>query len=113
MTSAAAGPVETSWLDCEAARGLHLSRTPYGLLNTQNPAIDMIRVMFSLANVLSAGVYSEDLERYASVEDWDRRTAQYRRNLSERRNLAKKKRRAKYIALVFFVAICLAVGFIV
>ena len=73
----------------------------------------MIRVMFSLANVLGAGVYSEDLERYASVEDWDQRTAEYRRNLSERRKIAKRKRRTRYIVLVLVVAISAVVGFIV
>jgi hypothetical protein len=107
------GPGGNRLARLRGGKGTHLSRTPYGLLHTQNPPIEMIRVMFSLANVLGAGVYSEDLERYASVEDWDQRTAEYRRNLSERRKIAKRKRRTRYIVLVLVVAISAVVGFIV
>jgi hypothetical protein len=83
-----------------------LSRTPYGLIQTQNPNIEMIRVMFRLASELGAAVYSDRLDRYGSVEDWEQRTAEYRRGLGERREVAEKKRRTRVwlvvLALVAF-----------
>jgi len=87
-----------------------LSRTPYGLIDAQNPSSGLVSVMFKLAQMLNAGVYSEDLERYDSVEDWDRRTAGYRYNLGLRRAIAKRRRRLSVVILVLFMLFGAVVG---
>jgi hypothetical protein len=50
----------------------------YGLGTVQNPSRAMVEAMFEVATTLGAGVYSERCKRYASPDDWERRTRKYR-----------------------------------
>jgi hypothetical protein len=70
-------------------KNAQLYLSPYGLVYAQNPSRKLIVVMFKLASILNAGVYSERLNRYNSVGDWERRTRKYRH--------AQNNHRAKYL----------------
>ena len=43
-------------------RHSRFERTPYGLIHVQAPSKEQVEVMFKLANLLDANVYSEDLD---------------------------------------------------
>jgi hypothetical protein len=47
---------------------------PEGLILAQAPSRELVLAMFELADALNAGVYGERLQRYRSIEDWERRT---------------------------------------
>lgn len=55
-----------------------LARTSFGLICARDPNRELIVAMFQLAERLNAGVYSEHMKPYASVQDWERRTREYR-----------------------------------
>jgi hypothetical protein len=99
-----------------------LSLRPYGLILAQRPDKPLVEVMFRLAELLDAGVYSltwnearDSLiahDRFASVEDWDQRTAEARLRLQQRRADFKKRRahyrkqrRIRFIQMMLFIAV--------
>ena len=91
----------------------HLALTPYGLIHAQAPTKEQIAVMFKLAGLLHAGVYSEDLERYASVDDWEQKTRNYRDARDRRRAAYKSKRRKRILLFLLFVGACALVGWLI
>lgn len=78
-------------------------RTPYGLIHVQAPSEEQIVVMFKLANLLGAGVYSEELHRYMSVEDWEERTRGYRHSRNKQMSAYRAKRRTKFVLFILFL----------
>lgn len=74
----------------DESASLHL--TPYGLVDAQDPSKELVAAMFKLASGLGADVYSERLKRYTSIEDWEKRTRDYRLKRDERRRLMKMQR---------------------
>ena len=90
----------------------YFERTPYGLIHVQAPSREQIVVMFKLANLLDAGVYSEDLERYMSVEDWEERTRGYRRDRDEKMSACRARRRTKLILFTLFLLTCVLIGYV-
>ncbi len=87
-----------------------LDRTPYGLIEAQDPSRELVEAMFKLADALNAGVYSERLKRFRSVDDWERRTRRYRRSLEERRAKYGAARRARIVLWVVYLAAAAALG---
>lgn len=78
---------------------------PDGLVYAQNPSRELIVAMFKLSKILSAGVYSERLHRYSSVEDWERR--------NERRAKVQKDRRLRIDLGILFAVLLLAIVWLV
>ena len=70
-----------------------LSLDPHGLVHTQNPSRELVVVMFELAEVLGAGVYSEKLRRYRSPQDWEERTRSHRAQQQRHRAQGLRARR--------------------
>ena len=62
-----------------------LSLSVYGLGEAHDPSRAMVEAMFEVASKLGAGVYSERCKRYASLEDWERRSRKYRQAEAARR----------------------------
>ena len=97
---------------CAAAlksdRPQRLALDPHGLIDAQDPNQELVDVMFELAGLLNAGVYSEKLKRFKSVDDWRERTNSYRvqreRQLAESRQ-HRRRRLATYLAVVASSAI--------
>ena len=68
--------------------------------------------MFKLADLLGARVYSEKSEPYESVEDWKKRTKNFRDDLASRRNKYRiewYKRKLFWLIIAIFVGILFAV----
>lgn len=75
-----------------------LSLDPHGLVHTQNPTRELVVVMFELAEVLGAGVYSEKLKRYSSPQDWEARTRSHRaQHQRHRAQLQRARRRTQLL----------------
>ena len=89
-----------------------LDRTPYGVILAQDPSKELVVAMFKIAQTLNAGVYSERLKRYNSLDDWERRTAKYRGSLSERRANFKSTRRLRLVFWIAVVAVSAALGWL-
>lgn len=71
-----ASPPEVVALAADPRQRLRLD--VYGLGTVQDPSRAMVEAMFEVATRLGAGVYSERCRRYASPDDWERRTRKYR-----------------------------------
>ncbi|MDL5031540.1 hypothetical protein QRD43_06425 [Pelomonas sp. APW6] len=95
--------VRISVAKLKSNRRQHLSLDPHGLIHAQDPTQELVEVMFELAGLLNAGVYSEKLTRFQSVDDWRDRTNSYRmqrgRQLAEARK-RRRRRMAMYIAVI-------------
>jgi len=87
----------------------NMSLNPYGLVHAQDPNIELIRLMFQIAEKLNAAVYSETLKIYESPEDWEQRTKQYRQRSDERYAKYKKQKITK-VLLFLTVAVLGALG---
>lgn len=100
--------VRISVAKLKSNRRQRLSLDPYGLIHAQDPTQELVEVMFEVAELLNAGVYSEKLKRFQSVDDWRDRTNSYRmqrgRQLAEARK-HRRRRLAIYIAIVASSAI--------
>ena len=72
-----------------------------------------LAVMFRLAQSLDAGVYSETLERYTSLEHWDQRTAEERLHRRQRRADYRRRRRLRVALAVLFIALSAVIGLLV
>lgn len=91
----------------QADKRAQLNLRSYGMVEAQDPSRDLILVMFKLATLLGAAVYSERLRKYRSIEDWERRTKNYRQTRDERR--AKAKRGFRFIMASWVAALAFAV----
>jgi hypothetical protein len=89
-----------------------LHHTPYGLVDAQDPSKALVATMFNLAGRLGADVYSERLKRYTSIEDWEKRTRDYRLKRDERRRLMKTQRIRRTAMYTFVVVLSLALGWL-
>lgn len=89
-----------------------LSLTPYGLVHAQDPSRELVAVMFKLAALLGAGVYSERLKPYRSVEDWERRTANYRQQRDQRRAAYAGRRRLRAALWLAFIIALFVMGWL-
>ncbi len=86
-----------------------LALDPYGLVHTQNPSKELVAVMFDLSAPFGAGVYSEKLKRYASLEDWEEHTRSYRSQHQRARTQARNALRKKQLmGLAVIVAAAVA-----
>ena len=82
-----------------------LGLTPYGLVHAQDPSRHVVATMFKLADALGAGVYSERLTKYESVDDWERRTEKYRLKRDKRRADYRQSRIVRIVLWVTFLAL--------
>jgi len=64
------------YLKSNKRMNLHLD--PYGVVTAQDPNEELVEIMFKLAEVMNAKVYSERAVPYKSLEDWEKRTKKYR-----------------------------------
>jgi hypothetical protein len=87
-----------------------LHRTQYGLIDAQDPSPELVAVMFDLARILEARVYSERLKPYSSVEDWRRRTGAYRERRDAARSEAARVRTIRRLKILVLIAVSAAVG---
>lgn len=97
----------------KANRHSRFELTPYGLIHVQAPSREQIVVMFKLASLLDAGVYSEDLHRYISVEDWEERTREYRLDRDKSMSAYRARRRTKLILFILFLLVCALAGYLI
>lgn len=86
--------------------------TPYGLIHAQDPPEELVEAMFELAASLGAGVYSERLKRYDSVEDWKARTLRFRASRETARERAKGQRRLRIAFWSLLVLLSLSAGWL-
>jgi hypothetical protein len=84
----------------------------YGLGEARHPSRELVEAMFEVAAILGAGVYSERLAPYASPEDWERRTAAYRRAENERVAALARRRRRHAALLLLAVAAGMAIAWL-
>lgn len=95
----------------KANKRSRFERTPYGLIHVQAPSREQVIVMFKLANLLGANVYSEYLDRYMSVEDWEEKTREYRQDRDERRYAYRVRRRKHLVLFILFLLACVLAGY--
>lgn len=57
----------------------------YGIAGARDPSKELISVMFKVASVLEANVYSERFNKYNSADDWMRRRTSHRRTFNKQR----------------------------
>jgi hypothetical protein len=88
-------------------------RTPYGLIFAQDPSLEQVRIMFKLAHLLGAAVYSDQLERYESADVWDEKTRECRQDLALRRTAYKVRRRRRILYLIVFLIACALIGYLI
>lgn len=82
----------------------------YGVIETQNPSEELVVVMFKLAEMLGAEVYSERLKKYHSVEDWEKRTRKYRQSYEARCNETHRSLRLKLLAWAILTVLSATAG---
>lgn len=104
------GNTETASFSLRSDTSQRLTLDPHGLVHTQNPSKELIAVMFELAEPLGAGVYSEKLKRYSSIEDWEERTRSYRVQQQRNRAHAQSTRRKKWLMWFAVVAVAAIAG---
>lgn len=90
-------------------RKKYLQLTRYGLVHVQAPDEQHMYLMFALAAELNAGVYNENFKRYASFDDWDRKTRHERKLALQNSEKERKQNRRK----VFFTTALILVSFII
>lgn len=95
-----------------AGTGKFLWLTPYGLIHAQDPPEDLVEVMFEIAAILGAGVYSERLKRYDSVSDWRERTHRYRASRSAATAIANGRRRWLLTLWALLIVCSLSAGWL-
>jgi hypothetical protein len=72
----------------------------YGLGHAQDPSRELVEAMFQVAGLLGAGVYSERCKPYASPDDWERRTRNYRQGEAARRARLRRNGRWRSVFIV-------------
>lgn len=102
----------SSTVNLKADKKQRLSLTPYGLVHAQNPNKDLVAVMFKLAGLLDAKVYSEELELYESVDDWEKRTRNYREALSAGKKKYARDWHKRKLFWLMVIAIAVIIGFL-
>ncbi|MFA7276340.1 MAG: hypothetical protein WC043_06015 [Pseudobdellovibrionaceae bacterium] len=98
----------TAWLKEQKRQRLHL--TVYGLIDAQAPSEDLIHVMFKIAKILGARVYSERLKPYDSPEDWEKRTRTYRQKTEAARQNYRRQKNLRLLLWISFITACLVIG---
>lgn len=99
----AKGNIAVARLDGSKRQKISLS--PYGLVFVQDPDKGLVEILFEIASILDAKVYSERLKPYASPEDWEKRTAEYRRQRTDRLEKHVKRKRMKILGWVIVVLV--------
>ena len=94
-------------------RKRYLWLNPYGVVFTQNPNDEMMRVAFFLAAELNAGVYNDNFKRYSSFEDWDRKTRHERKQVAKQIQEDKAKQLKRRLLLVAWLCACFIIGWLV
>ena len=94
-------------------RRQHLSLDPNGLIHAQDPSRELVEVMFELAARLNAGVYSEKLKRFQSVDDWQDRTRSYRMQRERQRAEARRHRRRRLAMYITVLASSAVLGWVI
>lgn len=94
-------------------RRQQLSLDPHGLIHTQDPNQELVEVMFKLAGLLDAGVYSEKLKRFQSVNDWRDRTNSYRVQRNLRLAVARKNRHRRLAISIAIIAASSILGWFI
>jgi hypothetical protein len=84
-----------------------ISLSVYGLVFVQNPDKEFVEILFEIASILNAKVYSERLKPYASLEDWEKRTAEYRKRRKHRLEKHSKREQIKILGWMIFALVCL------
>jgi len=98
-------------LKADKSSRLELDR--YGLVHAQAPSRELVVVMFDLAAALGAGVFSEKASPYRSVDDWEMRTRQFRKQYAEHKAHQRKLRRrwiAFSVVLMIPILVSLAIA---
>lgn len=78
----------------------------FGIAGARDPSREMITVMFKVASVLDANVYSERFNKYASTDDWLRRSENHRRAFEKQR--AYKEKQQQLLHFAFGCSLCAA-----
>lgn len=90
-----------------------LSLDPHGLIHAQDPSQELVEVMFELAALLNAGVYSEKLKRFQSVGDWRERTNSYRMQRGRQLAAARKHKRRRLAIYIAIIASSAVLGWVI
>lgn len=83
-----------------------------GVVCTQAPNEEIMRVVFSLAADLKAGVFSENFKRYSSYEDWERKTRHERKLAAVQIGEEKTKNLKHRLLVLAFLCLCCIVGWL-
>jgi hypothetical protein len=103
-------PYHEVHLKKDKASRLTLDR--YGLVHAQAPSRDLIVVMFDLAATLGAMVVSEKAKPYRSVDDWEKRTREFRKRHEDNKARHRTVRR-RWIAFSFALLIPILVALVI
>ena len=79
----------------------------FGIAGAAAPSKELIAVMFKVASLLNADVYSEHFNRYASTDEWLRRRQLHRRAYDQQRAY-KENRKDRLRRLGLGLAVCTA-----
>ena len=79
----------------------------FGIAGAAAPSKELIAVMFKVASLLNADVYSEHFNRYASTDEWLRRRQLHRRAYDQQRAY-KETRNDRLRRLGLGLAVCTA-----
>ena len=79
-------------------------------MHAQNPSRGLIEAMFKLAPTLNSKVYSERNKAYESVNDWEKRTKNYREKRQERIN---EYNRSFHKRKSFWILIAIVAGILI
>jgi hypothetical protein len=84
-----------------------ISLSVYGLVFVQNPDKELVEILFEIASILNAKVYSERLKPYAGPEDWEKRATEYRKRRNLRIEKQSKRKQIKMLGWMIFALACL------
>ena len=104
------GHKSTFYAHLDHSKRQRLVMNRYGLIHAQDPTRELIEIMFKIANELNASVYSERLKAYKDVDDWEKRTKQFRERLAERRAAYRSKKMKKQLFFLILVLLGLVTG---
>jgi hypothetical protein len=90
----------------DGPRQQKVSLSVYGLVFVQNPDKDLVEILFEIASILNAKVYSERLKSYASPEDWEKRTTEYRKRRNDRLEKHSKRKQLNILGWMIFALLC-------
>ncbi len=82
-----------------------------GWVHAQAPSEALVRVMFDLAALLDARVWSERAKPYRDLDDWRGRTADFRARQAQAQAEAQRRRWRSRALFVILVALVVAAAF--